>query len=102
MEDHHDAVLELGGEVEGEPGPRQTGPRRRDPLQHIVHDVDTARASVALGHRTARYDRGGRKKQLSPGVFDVDLEEIPARNSDGLCGNQPATHTAMADTASNG
>lgn len=52
VEDQHEAVLELGGEVEGEPGPRQAGLRRRDPLQHIVHDVVTARASVALGQET--------------------------------------------------
>lgn len=49
VEDHHQAVLELGGQVEGEAGPRQAGPRRRDLLQHIAHDVVTARASAALG-----------------------------------------------------
>lgn len=43
VEDDHDAVLELGGEVEGEARPRQTGPGGRDLLQHVVHDVITAR-----------------------------------------------------------
>lgn len=52
VEDHHQAVLELGGQVEGEPGPGQTGPRRRDLLQHVAHDVVTARASLALGQQT--------------------------------------------------
>lgn len=49
VEDHHQAVLELGGQVEGEAGPRQAGPRRRHLLQHIAHDVVTARARAALG-----------------------------------------------------
>lgn len=89
VEDHHEAVLELGGQVEGEPGPGQTGPRRRDLLQHVAHDVVTARASLALGQETGDSVR----KKLSPGVSDVDFEEIPARNSDGLCGNQPATQS---------
>lgn len=52
VEDHHQAVLELGGEVEGEPGPRQPGPRRRDLLQHVANDVVAARAPTALGQET--------------------------------------------------
>lgn len=48
MEDHHEAVLELGGEVEGEAGPRQAGLRRRDLLQHVADDVVAGRAAVAL------------------------------------------------------
>lgn len=42
--DHHDAILELGGQVEGEAGLRQVGLRRRDLLQHVAHDVITGRA----------------------------------------------------------
>lgn len=48
MEDHHHAILELGGQVEGEPGPRQTGLGRRDLLQHVVHDVEAGGGSVGL------------------------------------------------------
>lgn len=40
MEDQHHAVLELGGEVEGEPGARQTRLGRGDLLQDVVHDVE--------------------------------------------------------------
>lgn len=41
MVDDDDAILELGGQVEGEARSWQTRSRRRDPLQHIVHDVIT-------------------------------------------------------------
>lgn len=44
MVDDDDAILELGGEVEGEARSWQTGLRRRDLLQHVVHDVITVRA----------------------------------------------------------
>lgn len=49
MEDHHHAVLELGGQVEGELGPRQPPLGRRHLLQHVVHDVIAAREWAALG-----------------------------------------------------
>lgn len=39
VEDHNNAILELGGEVEGEARPWQTWMRWWDLLQHIVHDV---------------------------------------------------------------
>ena len=38
IDDHH-AVLELGGQVEGEAGAGQTRLRGRHPDQHVVHDV---------------------------------------------------------------
>lgn len=94
VEDQHQAVLELGGQVEGEPGPGQPGPGRGHLLQHIVHDVVTAREEVGVSTHGARRRPHGLGKQLSPGVLHVHLEEIPARNSDGLRGDQPATHTA--------
>lgn len=94
VEDHHQAVLELGGQVEGEAGPRQTGQRRRDLLQDVAQDVVAARASAALGQETGSISTQTASGRSSPGVFDVHFEEIPPRDSDGLCGNQPATATA--------
>ena len=43
MVDEDDAVLELGGEVEGEARSRQTGQRRWDLRQHVAHDVVAVR-----------------------------------------------------------
>lgn len=51
MVDHDDAVLELGGEVEREAGPWQTGSRRWDALQQVVHDVVAARALMEDSQR---------------------------------------------------
>jgi len=42
--DEDDAVLELGGEVEGEARPRQAGLRGGHLLQHVAHDV------ITVGH----------------------------------------------------
>ena len=41
MEDDHDAILKLGGQVEGESGPRETGVERGHPNCHVVQDVLT-------------------------------------------------------------
>lgn len=43
VEDHHHAVLQLGGQVEGEARPRQPRLWWKDFTQHVVHDVVTGR-----------------------------------------------------------
>lgn len=43
VEDQHHAVLQLGGQVEREARPRQSGLWWKHSTQHVVHDVVTVR-----------------------------------------------------------
>lgn len=66
MEDHHQAVLELGGQVEGEAGPRQAGQGRGHLLQDVAQDVVAAGASAALAQETGEpFYPGGARKELT-------------------------------------
>ena len=47
VDDHH-AILELGGQVEGEAGAGQTRLRGRHADQHVVHDVVAVGANALL------------------------------------------------------
>lgn len=104
VEDQHHAVLQLGGQVEGEARPRKAWLWRKNSAQHIVHDVVTVRGVrgklrsfiyVAVGGFVAVKEKiSSQRRQMgggegSPGGLHSNSQDLPASDLLPFGGDKP-------------
>lgn len=113
MEDHHHAVLQLGGQVEGEARPRQSRLWWKNSPQHVVYEVvavEGGGGEVALFYFLSFVillpfeDNSGRQRGRgvgSPGGLHANSQDLTASDLPPFGGNEPgAGNTESRDPTS--